>query len=308
VSESAKNLPISILRRLRNKAQAEGHNAQDLLRYYAIERFLYRLSQSPHANRFVLKGALTFLAWGIDFSRSTRDIDLRGFVVGDVETMCSIVQDICLTPVVADGMDYDPTSVTGEIIREGARYQGVRVRFIGALGKARASMQIDVGVADTITPPARRVIYPTLLDMPAPELQSYPPETVVAEKLEAMVVLGEINSRMKDFYDVWLIAQHFEFEASLLQQAIRATFRQRRTDLPAELPVALTDSFAVQKQHLWRAFVTHNELGIIAPPNFRTVVEELRTFVMPLLGAEAFVGHWSNGQSWKYSDYTSEAL
>ena len=282
MSETAKNAPASILHRLRNKARAEGRNAQDLLRYYAIERFLYRLSQSAHAERFVLKGALIFLAWGLDFPRPTRDIDLAGFVAGDVETMRSIMQDVCRTPVFADGMEYDAASVASEIVREGARYQGVRIRLSGALGKARTPMQIDVGVADVITPPARRVIYPTLLSMPAPELRGYPPETVIAEKLEAMVVLDEINSRMKDFYDIWLIARSFELEADLLRQAIHATFHQRRTNLPAGVPVALTDSFAAQKQGLWHAFVTRSDLGADAPLNFQTVVEELRTFVTPL--------------------------
>lgn len=299
MSESVANLPISILHRLRNKAQVEGRNAQDLLRYYAIERFLYRLSQSSHAEQFVLKGALIFLAWGIHFPRSTRDIDLRGSAAIDIETTRRIVQDICLTPVVADGMVYDASSVTGEIVREGARYQGVRIRFSGALGKARTSMQIDIGIADAITPSAQWVTYPTLLDMPAPELRGYPPETVIAEKLEAMVVLDEINSRMKDFYDVWLIAQRFEFEGSLLQQAIHATFRQRRTDLPAGLPVALTDSFAAQKQEMWRAFVARNNLGAMSPLNFQTVVEGLRTFVIPLLNRNLFVGYWSSRQTWQ---------
>jgi predicted nucleotidyltransferase component of viral defense system len=299
VTESIKNLPISILQRLRNKAQAEGRNAQDLLRYYAIERFLYRLSQSRHAEQFVLKGALIFLAWGIDFPRPTRDIDLRGSALTDVETMCRVVQDICLTPVVADGMAYDANSVAGEVVREGARYQGIRIRFHGALGRARTSMHIDIGVADAITPPAQQVSYPTLLDMPAPQLRGYPPETVIAEKLEAMVVLDEINSRMKDFYDVWLIAQHFEFEGSLMKQAIHATFRQRRTDIPAGLPLALTDAFAVQKQEIWRAFITRHELDVVAPSDLQTVLEELRTFVTPLLSQNQFVGHWSDTRNWQ---------
>lgn len=299
MSESAKNLPVSILRRLRNKAQAEGRNAQDLLHYYAIERFLYRLSQSPHADQFVLKGALVFLAWGIDFPRPTRDIDLRGSVPIDVDAMCRIVQSICLTPVVDDGMAFDAASVTGEIVREGARYQGVRIRFNGGLGKARTSMQIDIGVADTITPSAQRVNYPTLLDMPAPALRGYPPETVIAEKVEAMVVLDEINSRMKDFYDVWLIAQRFEFEGSPRQQALYATFRQRRTSLPAEMPVALTDSFAAQKQEMWRAFVVRNDLDAVAPMDFQIVVEGLRAFVIPPLSENAFAGHWSSKQTWQ---------
>lgn len=299
MTESIKNLPISVLQRLRNKAQAEGRNAQDFLRYYAIERFLYRLSQSRHAEQFVLKGALIFLAWGIDFPRPTRDIDLRGSVLTDVETMRRIVQDICLTPVVADGMAYDANSVAGEIVREGARYQGIRIRFNGALGKARTAMHIDIGVADAITPPAQHVSYPTLLDMPAPQLRGYPPETVIAEKLEAMVVLDEINSRMKDFYDVWLIAQRFEFEGSLLQKAVHATFRQRRTDLPTGLPSALTDAFARQKQEMWRAFVTRHELDSVAPIDFPIVVEELRNFVRPLLGQQPFSGHWSGKQIWQ---------
>ncbi|MBX7237317.1 MAG: nucleotidyl transferase AbiEii/AbiGii toxin family protein [Caldilineales bacterium] len=298
MSESVKNLPISILSRLRNKAQAEGRNAQDMLRYYAIERFLYRLSQSDHSDRFVLKGALIFLTWGIDLPRPTRDIDLRGFTAIDVETICSMMREICLTPVVSDGMVFDANSVVGETISEAARYQGVRIRFNGALGKARTPMQIDIGFSDAITPSALRVRYPTLLDMPAPELQGYPPETVVAEKVEAMIVLDQINSRMKDFYDIWLIAQRFEFEGRLLQQAIQTTFHRRHTELPRGVPVALSDSFAMKKQDLWRTFVIRYGLGSVAPLDFGSVVEGLRAFLMPIINTESFSGHWSNSQIW----------
>lgn len=295
---STKNLPVSVLRRLRNKAAAEGRNAQDLLRYYAIERFLYRMAQSPHADRFVLKGALVFLTWGIDLQRPTRDIDLGGFTTSDMEVIRRMIQDICLQPVADDGMQYDANSVVGEVVREGMRYQGLRIRFHGALGAARASMQIDIGIADTITPPALPVTYPTLLDMPAPVLRGYPPETVVAEKLEAMVVLDEINSRMKDFYDVWLISRRFEFDGTLLQQAVHATFRHRHTELPNELPSALSDSFAEQKQALWRTFVTRSELETGVALDFLTVVEDLRVFVSPLFYKETFVGQWSRRHTW----------
>lgn len=298
MSDPVVNLPVSVLHRLRNKARAEGRNPQEILRYYAIERFLYRLAQSDYAEQFVLKGALIFLAWGLDLARPTRDIDLAGFTATDVETVSRIMREVCRTAVISDGMEYDANSVRGAIIREGARYLGVRISIDCTLGKARSPVHIDIGAGDAITPGTIYVRYPTLIEMPAPELRGYPPETVIAEKVEAMVALGEINSRMKDFYDVWLITRRLELEGSTLQQAIQATFQRRQTSLPTQLPPAFTDLFASDKQAMWNAFVARNVPALDAPSDFHTVVAALREFVAPLFTPSIFHDKWSVDRGW----------
>lgn len=298
MSDEVVNLPVSVLHRLRNKARAEGRNPQELLRYYAIERFLYRLAQSVYAEKFVLKGALIFLAWGLDLARPTRDIDLAGFAPVNVETISRVMKDVCRTAVIADGMAYDAESVRGVIIREGMRYLGVRISIDCALGKTRLPIHIDIGAGDAITPGVVHVRYPVLIDMPAPELCGYPPETVVAEKVEAMVTLGEINSRMKDFYDVWLITRRLEFEGGALQQAIQATFHRRQTSMPTQLPPAFTDDFASNKQPMWSAFVARNMPVLDAPSDFHAVVVALREFAAPLFASSIVYSKWSPDRGW----------
>jgi predicted nucleotidyltransferase component of viral defense system len=177
-----------------------------VLQYYVIERFLYRLSQSRYRHKFLLKGALIFLAWGMTQYRPTRDIDLLGYTSNDIGKLVGIIQEICSLPVPEDGLIFEPQSVQGERITEDADYEGVRVRFQAHVGSSRLHLQIDVGFADVVSPEPQSLNYPTLLSMPAPELRGYPPESVVAEKLQAMVFLGTINSRMKDFYDLWMLA------------------------------------------------------------------------------------------------------
>jgi predicted nucleotidyltransferase component of viral defense system len=299
MSEHVVNLPVSVLHRLRNKARAEGRNPQEVLRYYAIERFLYRLAQSDYAEQFVLKGALIFLAWGLDLARPTRDIDLAGFAPANVETVSRIMREVCRTAVIADGMEYEADSVRGAIIREGARYLGVRISIDCALGKARSPIRIDIGTGDAITPGVVYVRYPTLIEMPAPELRGYPPETVIAEKVEAMVTLGEINSRMKDFYDVWLITRRLDLEGSTLQQAIQATFQRRQTGVPTQLPPAFTDGFASDKQAMWNAFIARNIPALDTPSEFHTVVAALREFVAPLFTPSLVHDKWSAEQGWR---------
>lgn len=297
MTESA--ISLEIFGRLRAKARQERRSTQDLLRYYAIERFLYRLSQSPHADRFVLKGALIFLAWGFDLPRPTRDIDLRGSASIDIGTIGQIVQEICLQPVEDDGIIYDPASVSAKTVREGARYQGMRISFNSMLGKSRIRMQIDVGVADSITPSAKEITYPTLLDMPAPVLRGYPLETVVAEKFEAMVVLGEINSRMKDFYDVWLISQRFEVDGARLQKAVFNTFARRGTDLPSGQPVAFLPDFVESRQEMWQSFLARGGLEESAPADFSVIVATLEKFLLPIIERNPFSGLWQGDIGWQ---------
>lgn len=242
-----KNMPASILDRLMNQSQITGRNYNELLQYYAIERLLYRLAQSPYAKQFVLKGALLFRTWGMPISQPTRDIDLLGRMSNNLENMISIIKDVCAQKVEDDGLVFDPDSVMAERIKEDANYPGIRVRFNGKLGKARVHIQIDVGFADVVSPSPIVRTYPVILPLPAPELRSYPPETVVAEKLQAMIYLAFSNSRMKDFYDLWILANRFEFKGPVLQESISRTFEHRKTDIPTDEPVAFSAQFAREK-------------------------------------------------------------
>lgn len=204
--KNVSNLAASVQARLQNQARATKRPFQELLQYYAMERFLYRLSMTPHRARFLLKGALMLHVWDAPLARATKDLDFLGRLDNSLENLERVVREVCTADVEPDGMVFDPTTVKTERIKEDADYEGVRVRFVGLLGKARVAMQIDVGFGDVVTPGAVDITYPALLDFPAPSLSGYPRETVVAEKFQAMVYLRTLNSRMKDFYDVWLLA------------------------------------------------------------------------------------------------------
>ena len=199
----SRNLAASVHQRLLNHARAEGRPFNEVLQYFALERFLYRLGCSPQREQFVLKGALMFTAWQSPFTRPTRDIDLLGRLDNSIEQVVSAIQAICQEPVdEEDGLRFDIESITGERIIEAADYAGVRIRFIAYLGTARIHMQIDVGFGDPLVPGPSPVQLPTILDFPPPELQGYSRESAIAEKLQVMFYLGEVNSRMKDFYDI----------------------------------------------------------------------------------------------------------
>jgi hypothetical protein len=186
---TVKNLAASVQARLQNHARSTKRPFQELLQYFAMERFLYRLSKTPHRARFVLKGALMLHVWDAPLARATKDVDFLGRLDNSLENLERVVREVCATDVEPDGMAFDPATVTTERIKEDADYEGVRVRFVGLLGKARITMQIDVGFGDVVTPGAETITYPALLDFPAPELSGYPRETVVAEKFQAMVYL-----------------------------------------------------------------------------------------------------------------------
>lgn len=294
------NNAASIHQKILNKAASEHRPFNELLQYYAIERFLYRLGESPHCKQFVLKGALVFLAWQAPLTRPTQDMDLLGYTSNSVNNLVQIVQDVCAQPVEADGMIFDSTSVQGEVIKEEADYQGVRVSFLGFLGKAQIHMRLDVGFADVVTPSSDELELPTLLDnMSKPCIRTYPPETVVAEKLHAMIVLGMINSRMKDFYDIWFMATSMEFDFALLRQAVWNTFNQRKTIFPKETPTAFTDTFADQKQVLWTGFLRKNQLED-APKNLVEVIKLIKTFLDPVLyPPENLPTRWSRHTGWE---------
>jgi predicted nucleotidyltransferase component of viral defense system len=280
---ATKNISASVKARLQNVAGKRGEDFNLLLLRYGIERLLFRLSQSRYANRFLLKGAMLFVVWDEKTHRPTRDLDLLGFGPSDKAELTKTFQEVADESVVDDGIVFDPKSVQADEIREDNAYGGIRIRLMGKLGTAEIPVQIDVGAGDAVTPAPETAIFPTLLDFPAPHVRTYPIYTVVAEKFEAMVKLGTANTRMKDFHDVWFLAQRFEFDGPTLRKAIEATFARRQTNLP-QSPEALTGTFANDptKQAQWAAFLRRNGLTGVTD-QFSEVVAVLRKFIEPVL-------------------------
>lgn len=297
------NIAASVHARLLNLARAEERSFNDLLQFYAMERFLYRLSRSDHAAKFVLKGALLLRVWDPGAYRTTRDIDLLGRMASNVDAVAEAIASVCRERVAADGLEFDAASVRGERIVEDAAYEGVRVTFLGRLGNARVTMQIDVGFGDAVTPAPRQVDYPVLLDMPAPRLRAYPPETVIAEKFEVMLKRGDANSRMKDFHDVWWLARHREFDGAVLAKAIRGTCEKRGTEIPAR-PTALTRAFVENpaKAAQWRAF-RRRLIPTSCPEGFAEVMAAVVEFLQPIAAViaagEPFKRTWSPPGPWR---------
>lgn len=282
MTRELRNVGASVRQRLLDRARAQGADFQNLLTRYALERLLFRLSTSEFRDRFVLKEAMLFAAWLDDPFRPTGDLDLLGFGDNAAEAVARSFRAVCATAVPDDGVDFDVEGLTAATIREGADYGGVRLRTTASIAGARVPIQIDVGFGDAITPAVVELDYPTLLGGPAPRLRAYPTETVVAEKFHALVSLGATNTRLKDFYDLWLIARTFRFTAGDLSKAIQRTFERRRTALPTEVPTGLSDRFAADKAGQWRAFLVRERLAA-APADFGRIIEDLRLFVLPLL-------------------------
>jgi hypothetical protein len=265
---------------------------------YATERLLYRPGESEWSGAFVLKGATLFALWGGEPHRPTRDLDLLAHGDPDVDRWVGVLREICDQPVENDGIEFSPDSATGERVRDEERYEGVRLRLTATLGTARIRLRIDLGFGDVVTPKTGIAELPTLLSMPAPRLWTYPRETVVAEKFGAMVDLGMRNSRVKDFYDLWYLVTHFDFDGALLLRALAATFQRRGTPLASGPPTALTADFygdpVVQVQ--WNAFIGKSRLAGEALA-LDAVVGQLRAFLMPLLLAchqdGSFGMHWN---------------
>ena len=276
------NIAASVRQRLLDKARETGRPFNELLQYFAMERFLYRLSKSPYADNFVLKGALMFTVWEAPLTRPTLDIDLLGRIDNRIETIVRVAREICRQEVEPDGLAFDITTIEAERIAEDADYEGIRVRFRGSLGTARIVMQLDIGFGDIVIPSPEFTNYPTLLDMPAPQLRGYSRESTTAEKFEAMVKLGILNSRMKDFFDLWLMSCKFDFDGVTLAEAISKTFSTRGTKIPAE-PIALTTAFGEDsaKAAQWRGFVRKSRLKDV-PKNFAEVVATIATFLGPI--------------------------
>lgn len=284
----------SVLARLLNRSRTTGENYNLLLSRFAIERLLYRLSVSPHGSRFVLKGALLFALWYDTPHRPTKDADLLGFGPDDADTLRTTFTAIC-TIDVDDGVRYETASMRIAPIREDNVYGGMRLTVTAFIGSARLPVQVDIGFGDAITPAPETVTYPTLLDdLAAPSLRAYPVYTVIAEKLHAMVVLGMNNSRMKDFFDLAVIARTSELDGSTLVDAIRATFARRNTPLPASTPVALTAEFSSSpiKAQQWRAFLTK---AALERADLEEIIGALGAFLGPAIGTyeSKFESRWS---------------
>ena len=304
MAREVSNIAASVRARLQNVARESRANFQRVLTRYALERLLFRLSVSPHKGSFVLKGAMLYAAWLDDPFRTTRDLDLLAFGERDAERLVKIFREVCVQPVEEDGLIFDSGNLVVEQIRDDQAYGGLRLRTSAHLAAAVVPVRVDVGFGDAVTPGPIELEYPVLLSQPAPRLNSYPRETVVAEKLEAIVALGLANSRMKDFYDLLAMSRLFVFEGAVLAAALRATFERRGTKLPGDPPPSLTNAFSEdpQKMQQWRSFLVREPL-LIDEPDLSTVVREVSAFVMPAAHA-AIDGRrmpilWGPDEGWR---------
>ena len=295
-----KNTAASIHQRLLNVSRRTGRSFNDLVLYYAMERFLHRLSKSKYHDRFVLKGALMLFVWNAPITRVTRDIDLLGRISNDFGVIGTAIAEICSATVDRDGLVFDPQSVVTEPIAEDADYQGVRVRFQGHLGNMKIPMQVDIGFSDIMTPDAMPITYPAIFEHSGPRLQGYNRETAIAEKFEAMVKLGELNTRMKDFFDVWLLSGNFAFDGRLLATAISATFNRRQTTVESD-PACFLGRFKNDPARVrqWKGFVRRSRLPK-EPEEFPVIMDSIRDFLAPVAGA--IVSGNDFRQDWRPTD------
>jgi len=299
-----KNLAASVRQKLFDLARARNEDFGLMLVKYGLERILYRLSRSKHHDVFVLKGALLFELWTHHTYRATRDADFLARGDNDPERFARIFKELCVIDVEPDGLNFDAASVKAERITEDADYEGVRVTFTAYLERARIPIQIDIGFGDVITPAPIETPYPTLLPASNPRLLTYPKETVVAEKFEAMVKLGIANSRMKDFYDLEAL-RTLDFEGKTLREAIRKTFERRGSELPASgTPVAFTPEFYDDdnKKKQWAAFCARNAT-YVTKTELKEVIENIQRFLEPvvaaLLDSSPFTKRWEPGGPWR---------
>jgi predicted nucleotidyltransferase component of viral defense system len=299
-----KNPTASVRQRLLNLSRESGEPFQFLLTRYALERLLFRLSQSPHKDQFILKGAILFTLWTGQMHRPTRDLDLLGSGKPDPEALKEIFHGLASVVHEEEGLTFLPDTLTVGAIREDQEYGGQRITLLAKLGNSRIHLQVDVGYGDAVTPAAKKVELPSLLSMPPTHLKAYPKETVVAEKFHAMVALGMANSRMKDFFDLWVLCRGFSFSGQTLSAAIRATFRRRKTALPETAPIALTDAFAAdpQKQTQWKAFLSRMDLSAKATP-LTDIIATLSVLLSPPLDAvrdkSTFTATWEPKGPWQ---------
>lgn len=275
------NDAIEIRTKLTRIAKEAKRPTQEILQYYAMERFLYRLSRSEYREKFVLKGGLLFTAWNFNNFRVTQDVDLLGMTQNHPEHIAGICQEICSLEA-EDGVIFDPATITTLSITPNSEYSGVQVKFKGKLGPAKLHMRVDIGFADAVYPKPTAFVFPTILERSAPHLLGYTQESVIAEKVDAMLQLGELNSRMKDFYDIWYLANRAAFEMPVLAQALNATFLRRKTQIPND-PHIFSDQFRTNptKQKQWENFCLQNRF--VETPDFFQLMKELSIFLEPII-------------------------
>jgi predicted nucleotidyltransferase component of viral defense system len=297
------NIPASIKARLLQLSKQRREDFNYLLTRYAVDRFLYRLSQSSYKHRFILKGATLFRIWSDEPHRATKDLDLLAHGNNETSYLEAVFREICRISFDEDGIVFLEETVRAEKIKEEQEYEGVRIKLKGQLAAIDILVQVDIGFGDAVTPQAQEAELPSMLNLPAPSLLVYPRETVIAEKFQAMVALGIINSRLKDFYDIWFLCQHFEFQGNMLSAALKNTFNQRRTLLPTTLPFALTSEFAEDKdkQREWTTFVNKGQLKA-QQVSLPEVIAIIGTFLMPPCLAvseeQGFHKIWTPSKHW----------
>lgn len=293
----------AVERAIQRLARAHGSEINALRAQYVMERLLFRLSKSPGTKTFVLKGAMAFRVFAGNLHRPTQDLDFLGFGEPSPEAVAALVRDALAVEVSRDGLEFDQDSVKATEIREGQEYGGVRVTVRGGLGRIPISVRLDVGFGDAVTPEPIQSTFPALLGHAQPEILSYPPETIVAEKLEATCRLGMANSRLKDYYDIYYVHRHFEMRGAVLREAIRNTFTRRNTPISDGIPVGLSDEFATdpEKQALWDGFRSRH-LVDDAPEALSELIQEIREFVDPVLAAASgrieAPNTWTDGDGW----------
>ena len=301
-----KDPAASVRARLLDHAKRHGDDYQRVLTRYAIERLLFRLSQSDAAARYVLKGAMLFVTWPEHVFRPTGDLDLLGPGDSDPAATAELFTRICQIEAPDDGIVFDPATLTVEPVREAGKYQGVQVRLRGELAKAIIPVQVDIGFGDYVYPLPRLQTFPTLLpNLPAARIHMYPPEAVVAEKFEAIIRFGRANGRLKDFHDIWVATRIFAFDMPNLTESVGGTLRRRDTAIPTEMPIGLTDTFArvAEERGLWSGFLRRNP-PTLQPQAFADLLGELRRFFGPVISSlalpEAAKGRWDpDGGVWR---------
>ncbi|HRW58168.1 MAG TPA: nucleotidyl transferase AbiEii/AbiGii toxin family protein [Chlamydiales bacterium] len=274
------NVPASVRVKLLNKSRMDKRPFNEILQYYGMERFLYRLSISKHSHKFFLKGALMFKAWNFDDHRATMDIDMLANTSNNLDNLIFIVREICeIKLAFDDGIIFDSKSVSGKESQLNREYPGVQLKFYGELNKARFLMKVDVGFGDVIFPKPVSIHYPSILDFPSPLLKGYTVETVIAEKFETIVVRGNDNSRMKDFYDIWVLQRKNNFNKKILREAIHLIFSNRQTKFHKSVITnlkSLRESGLKGKQ--WEHFIKKNNF-FIESLSFKKTVDEIVSFL-----------------------------
>lgn len=299
---STRNVAASVRSRLLNIARQTGKPFEGVLVLYGLERFLFRLSRSPHKRNLILKGGLLLIGLGFPQARPTRDIDLTGTIPGDIDTVSQVIQEIGSIEV-DDGLVYDFTDMSYETMSPDSEYPGARLKFVAQLGQARIPIQIDIGFGDEVVPAPKEIEFPTLLDMEPPLVNSYSLETIIAEKFEAALDLADLNSRMKDFCDIWGLSRKFSFDGRLLQEAIEATCTRRKTTIRSDAEIFSKDFLdRPGKRAQWGAFIKKGMMGDV-PEDFVTVMSDIKEFLFPIAQAsenrEPFQGLWSEGGPWE---------